>query len=366
MRVDGIQASGEPTCDQVVQDLAADRPASPRRAHHRHRPRRQESAHRRDRRGPFAFLKALDRRRRQRGRQLDLDRVPGAVTIDRKPALAKDVDHPVIDREHLSVERGDPASVGDRREMREHDRRDSPSLPGVGDQERHLGPALVDPHIRRVGHDLTGRAGLGDEPEPVRVIDIQRPRGHPLQISGAEEPKSDRLTRDALQEGADGRLVRGSHRPDVNRRAVTQRDVHFTLGRIWDGGGDRDAHRHRSIRLIGALGIGGYYRRSRGPTPIPAHAHDHKLAAMPLVTPPIVIRAIRPEDKQALRAWESHRITPPPRHVETRRAPRPRCATAPRRPPAVVGASATAHPSPTRSPGSRPAQPGHPPAAPQS
>ena len=39
-----------------------------------------------------------------------------------------------------ALKRGDAASVGDGREMREHDRRDSPSLPGVGDQERHLGP----------------------------------------------------------------------------------------------------------------------------------------------------------------------------------------------------------------------------------
>ena len=100
-----------------------------------------------DRRGPLAFLKALDRRRRQRGRQLDLDRVPGAVTIDRKPALAKHLDHPVIDREYLGGERGDPTTVSGSGEMREHDRRDSPPLPGVGDQERHLGAVVVDPHV---------------------------------------------------------------------------------------------------------------------------------------------------------------------------------------------------------------------------
>ena len=96
-------------------------------------------------------------------------------------------------------ERRDPVLLGDLGEMGEQDRRDPAPLPRVGDQERDLGALVVDPHVGRVGDDRARVAGLGDQPEPIRVVDVDRPRGRPVEVRRAEEAKPDRLRRDGTR-----------------------------------------------------------------------------------------------------------------------------------------------------------------------
>ena len=47
--------------------------------------------------------KLLDRVSGERRRQLDLDRVGARAELDREAALAEDVDHPVVVRQHLAM-----------------------------------------------------------------------------------------------------------------------------------------------------------------------------------------------------------------------------------------------------------------------
>jgi hypothetical protein len=180
-----------------------------------------------------------------------------------EPALAEDLDHLVVVGEHLGRERRDPVALGDAREVREQDGRDAVPLPRVGDEEGDLRAVLGGPHIRAVGDDRRCRATDGDERESVRVVDIDRPMGHPVQIGRAEEAEPDRFRGESLEELPDLGLVVGANGPDVDGRSATQDDVRF----LFVGVGGTDAHAavvgsvscHRVAHCCGSAG-----RRHRG------------------------------------------------------------------------------------------------------
>ena len=95
--------------------------------------------------------------------------------------------------------------------MREQDRRNALALPRVRDQKCDLcgssvrpGPdsigiavhrRVLDPDVCSVGDDAFRCPGLGDQRKPIRVIDVDRPVGYPVEVDRPEEPKSDRLAR---------------------------------------------------------------------------------------------------------------------------------------------------------------------------
>ena len=71
--IDRVDDSAEAGVEHVVEDLAADGPASPRRTNDRHRPRLEEAAHRSGGGKPVSLLEAIDRVGRERGRELEVD-----------------------------------------------------------------------------------------------------------------------------------------------------------------------------------------------------------------------------------------------------------------------------------------------------
>ena len=157
--------------------------------------------------------------------------------LDREPALAEDVDHAVVVGKNLGHKGRDAVLLGHLREVGQQDGRDAATLPGIGHQEGDLGPGRVDPHIYGVRHDRSGSAALDDQAEPVRIIDVHRPLGGPVDVGGAEEAEADRLGRDGLEEGPDRRTIVGPDRPDVDRRAVPEDDLRLSVRRIPCRGG---------------------------------------------------------------------------------------------------------------------------------
>jgi hypothetical protein len=125
--------------------------------------------------------------------------------------------------------------LGNDREMGEQHGRDALVLPGVGDEERDLRPLGILADVRGVRDDAPRGAALYDQREPIGVVDVHGPVGDPVKIRGAEEAKTDRLGRDALKERPDRRFVAGPDRPHVNGRAVSQRNLGFTVKRIRSG-----------------------------------------------------------------------------------------------------------------------------------
>ena len=121
-RVDGIHRAPETGLEQVVEQLAADRALLARGADHGDRPRFEKASHGGRRRDPLAPLEALDcLGRKEVGNRTWIE--PGAEEVStRKPALAKDLDHPVVLRQHLGLERRDPRLVGELREVSKQDR----------------------------------------------------------------------------------------------------------------------------------------------------------------------------------------------------------------------------------------------------
>ena len=99
----------------------------------------------------------------------------------------------MVGRKHLGGERRDAVLLGHGGEMGQEDRRDPVPLPFVRDQEGHLGARRVDPDVGGVGQDAPRDAGLGHQGKAIGIVDVQRPRGHPIEIGSAEEPEADRL-----------------------------------------------------------------------------------------------------------------------------------------------------------------------------
>src|SRR4029077_16044904 len=94
--VDGIDRSVEIPSEDVVNDSSANRVASARRTDHRHRARLEKAANSSDGSKPLALIELRETLVGQRCRQLELDHIGGGVHLDRKPANAEHIDHPVV------------------------------------------------------------------------------------------------------------------------------------------------------------------------------------------------------------------------------------------------------------------------------
>src|SRR5450755_905652 len=81
-----------------------------------------------------------------------------------------------------------------------------------------------------------------DERKAVGVVDVNRPRGSPVDARPAEEPKHHRLVRERREECPDCGLVVGSNGPDVQGRAVAEHDVGLAVAGIRSAAGRRCAH----------------------------------------------------------------------------------------------------------------------------
>jgi hypothetical protein len=264
-RVDGaVEFRGE----EVVHHLSTDGAAPARCPDHRHRSGLEHAAHGSHRGAALALLEALHRLRSQRGRQLEADRVRRGVHVDGKAALAEDLDHPVIGGHHLGGEGRDPVALGDPCEVGEEDRRDPVTLVRLGDEERDLGAVAGLPRVGGVGDHLGRLAGLRDERIAILVVDIDRPRGHPVEVRRAEEAEHDRLGRDAVEERPDRGSVIGADRADSDRRSVPEDDVDDAVVRVRRGLRGRRLHvfmvrRGRGTRSVFSHCRPAHYQRRR-------------------------------------------------------------------------------------------------------
>ena len=123
-------------------------------------------------------------------------------------------------------------TVGDLGQVCEEDRRYAAVLPRVSDHERDFRLMLIDAHIRGVGHQHRRIPGDDHQAEPVRVVDVERPSGRPLDARRAKEPKADRVGGQPLKERPHRRAVLHANRTHVDRRSIAQGNVRLSLARI--------------------------------------------------------------------------------------------------------------------------------------
>ena len=153
VRVHGVHGTGESGLEDVAQGLVADgsRPLdAPTTANGRGGEERADGS---GGRHALALVEAPPRLGAERRRELEVDRARHRVGRDREPALAEDLDHPVVLGQHLRLEPADAALFGGLRQMREQRRGDAHALHLVGHRERHLGPVLGGRAVGRVGDD---------------------------------------------------------------------------------------------------------------------------------------------------------------------------------------------------------------------
>ena len=172
VRVDGKHRAGEPSANQVVDELVADRPRVAARADHGDRTRVEDSPDRRHHRRPLPFLDVFVELFGRRKWEAHRDHAAFEVAGDIEPCVAKDIHHRPVVGKGLRIETFDAVASRDRGEVFEHHRREPASLLIVCDDERDLssdrfGQIAVIPHDR---HDL--RVELGDQREPVAIVDL--------------------------------------------------------------------------------------------------------------------------------------------------------------------------------------------------
>ena len=174
----------------------------------------------------LALLEALAGLLAARGRQFDFDHTLARAQRHRKATVAEDANHVMVARQHLGGEDGDAVLLSRGRQMGQHDRRDPPPLPVLGDREGDFRLIVAGTHIGAVGDDRVLEAGARHERIAVGVIDVQRPVRGPAEIDLAEETEGDRLRREPVQEGHDRRTILSTHGSHAHGRAVAQRHVH--------------------------------------------------------------------------------------------------------------------------------------------
>ncbi len=119
MRVDRVDTTVELVREQVVQDQAADRLASSRRADHGYGPGLKHPADGFDGSDPVSIFKAGLRRGRERGRHLHVKPIGSGSDLNRESALTEDLDHPIVGDHDFGGERRDPVLLGDLGQMRQ-------------------------------------------------------------------------------------------------------------------------------------------------------------------------------------------------------------------------------------------------------
>ena len=138
LRVDGVHHAGERRIEEVVEESPADRLRVARRTDDRDGRRLEDGADRVRRSDPLAVLVRGERLLGERGRELHVDRPRRRTQVYREAAASEDLDHPMVLRQHVGMERRDAGLTGGVREMRDQDRPEAAALEGVGDADAHL------------------------------------------------------------------------------------------------------------------------------------------------------------------------------------------------------------------------------------
>ena len=156
------------------------------------------------------------------GRDLDQHEVGLRAHSNAEPALAEDLDHAVVLRQHLCLEHRDTLLLGRLGEMREQDRAKPLPLNGIGDLEGDLRPIGAGAFVDRVPHDSVvarpsvpgARAGSGSR--PLRPISPPRVRSTPAEKNRSPTESVESPWRKRSRSS----LIAGPHRAHMHSRAV--------------------------------------------------------------------------------------------------------------------------------------------------
>ena len=236
--VDRVRGAAEAACEDVAEELAADRSAARRRADDGHGRRLEERSQRRGDGDVVALVDALLVARRRLDREPDLD--DAAVERPRRPEadVLEDGEHAAVLGQHLRDERLDPALRGALGQLLEQPRADPLALLVVGDGEGGLGGArIAQPHVVADRDDRLAR-----RPRP-RRRSARPARPSPARRACARTARRPRRGRGSGESGSRSRGRRRRRRAPVTsdapggaepeRRAVTEDDVdRLRIGQI--------------------------------------------------------------------------------------------------------------------------------------
>ena len=140
LRVDRVHHAREGRVQQVVEEPSADRRCVARRPDHRDGRGLEDRTDGVRRRDPLSILVRGERLGGERRRELDVHGPRRRAQMNREAAAPEDVDHPVVLRKHVCMERRDAGIVGGVGQMRDQDRAEATPLQGVGDADANLRP----------------------------------------------------------------------------------------------------------------------------------------------------------------------------------------------------------------------------------
>jgi hypothetical protein len=146
--------------------------------------------------------------------------------FDRETALAEDVDHATVVRQHLGGEHGDAVAVRNGRQVSEHDRRDAVALPGVGDEERDLSMHLIGTNVGGVRDDLMRGSRGRDQGVAVAIVDVHRPVRRQSRFAAPKKRRpsafDDTRSRQLWMRGLSSALTARSRSVDPSRSAISR------------------------------------------------------------------------------------------------------------------------------------------------
>ena len=275
LRIDAHDRSPE-TGPEVVEDLGPDLPALPARPDDGHDGRLEQAPHG----GGTGLFRALGRTflegRRRANVENDFLHAPFEPPLgSREAAIAEDLGHRAVLRQHVGLEAADSVAARDRGEPFEQARADPLSLQRVLDRERHRGPVgmIGEAEVLRDRDDAPRR--VADQRELVVVVDAAESiDGRRIQAPQREEPEVVAVGREPFGEGRERRGVLGADGAQAQGRPRSKDDVPLFLGRI-----RVDRHRTSARRI--------------GPTVRTRSTHtDHMARQRPIPRP--VLRAAAP------------------------------------------------------------------------
>ena len=85
--------------------------------------------------------------------------------------------------------------------------------------------SAIDPDVGAVRNDRVVRSRSGDKRVAIGVVDIDRPVGNPIEVGDAEEADHQRRRSRSPRRTRGAPPVARLHRPDVDARAVTERNI---------------------------------------------------------------------------------------------------------------------------------------------
>src|SRR5919106_651339 len=158
------------------------------------------------------------------------------MDLNWEAAGSKHLDHLVVGRQNLCVERSDAVLRGRLGEVGEQYGPETLPLEGVADGEGDLRAPIAGALVRAVPDDRSLGTTGSNEAVSIAVIDIDGPARRFLQVDGSgEEAEEDRVGREAAQERQKCVVILGAHRSYVNGRPVAQNDIGFAVDRIGNG-----------------------------------------------------------------------------------------------------------------------------------